>query len=466
MLHARQRMRKQALWDESNRASNVRTLVFIRTMQGTPERQQKNSHTGQELTENVWKWAATSRKALNSIKNEKKYKPKSRKWQNLLRTSTAFKVKDRCYLIYFLPCFLVELILQALAKGRPLSCESQGVLRVAACGPSFMVVLRAPSVSACSRCWMLMDGVWWWCSTWCCPIFLLNGVWQGEHKSAEKDALLSLGLLWLTLACYKLVCFCGGCACYLSFRFVFGKKRGNSSEKVAKARRKTACIRADKGKMPQKMTATCHTRPQARLHKHKTANINERQQEHKEPGAKRLTHIVARTAGWRSSLSNGAGWYRHWVIEQWRSLEEAKTKEGEGRVQKPLFNNHSITAEESWHYPMCSCYFLLGVRQGHVGEENALWTARPKMWRHLGACELSFHKGALRAVSLALWQLWDGDGWSWSSTHCHFQRILLKGLCTEHAYESLPHGSPQAGLFLFALHVVLPFVVYFQELGN
>ena len=41
---------------------------------------------------------------------------------------------------------------------------------------------------------------------------------------------------------------------------------------------------------------------------------------------------------------------RRWmdiVIEQWRSLEEAKTKEGEGRVQKPLFNNHSITAKES-----------------------------------------------------------------------------------------------------------------------
>ena len=48
----------------------------------------------------------------------------------------------------------------------------------------------------------------------------------------------------------------------------------------------------------------------------------------------------------------------------------------------------------------------------------------------------------------------------------HFQRILLKGLCTEHASESLRHGSPQAGLFLFALRVVLPFVVYFKELGN
>ena len=84
----------------------------------------------------------------------------------------------------------------------------------------------------------------------------------------------------------------------------------------------------------------------------------------------------------------------------------------------------------------------------------------------LAACEFSFYKGALRAVSLALWQLWDGDGWSWSSTYCHFQRILLKGLCTEHAYESLRHGSPKAGLFLFALRVVLPFVVYFKELGN
>ena len=130
--------------------------------------------------------------------------------------------------MYVLLCFPVELILHAMAKGRPLSCESQGVLRVAACESSFVAVFRAPSVSACSRCWMLMDGVWWWCSTWCCLIFLLNGVWQGERKSAEKDALFSLGLLWLTLACSKLVCFCGGCACYLSFRFVFGKERGNS----------------------------------------------------------------------------------------------------------------------------------------------------------------------------------------------------------------------------------------------
>ena len=38
----------------------------------------------------------------------------------------------------------------------------------------------------------------------------------------------------------------------------------------------------------------------------------------------------------------------------------SQTKEGEGRVQKPLFNNHSITAKESWQYPMCSFNFCWG----------------------------------------------------------------------------------------------------------
>ena len=188
---------------------------------------------------------------------------------------------------------------------------------------------------------------------------MLNGVWQGERKSAEKDALLSLGLLWLTLACAKLVCFCGGCACYLSFRFVLGKERGNSSEKVAKARRKTACIRADTEKMPQKMTATCHTRPQASLHKYKAAGINERQQENKEPGTKILTNIVARTAGWISSLSNGA---------HWRKPNKRRRGPGaETSLQQPQHHSQRKLSLSNVLFQ-----FLLGVRRGHVGEENAL----------------------------------------------------------------------------------------------
>ena len=196
---------------------------------------------------------------------------------------------------------------------------------------------------------------------------MLNGVWQGERKSAEKDALLSLGLLWLTLACAKLVCFCGGSACYLSFRFFW--ERTGKLKKVAKARRKTACIRADTEKMPQKMTATCHTRPQARLHEHKTANINERQQEHKEPGAKILMNIVARTAGWRSSLSNGAGWISSLSNgAHWRKPNKRRRGPGaETSLQQPQHHSRRKLTLSNVLFQ-----FLLGVRRGRVGEENAL----------------------------------------------------------------------------------------------
>ena len=94
----------------------------------------------------------------------------------------------------------------------------------------------------------------------------------------------------------------------------------------------------------RKNATACHTRPQASLHKYKAAGINERQQEHKEPGAKILMNIEARTAGWRSSLSNGAGWISSLSNgAHWRK----PNKRRRGRVPKPLFNNHSITAKES-----------------------------------------------------------------------------------------------------------------------
>ena len=96
---------------------------------------------------------------------------------------------------------------------------------------------------------------------------------------------------------------------HVIFPFVcFWERTGKLKREGGEGAEKDSMHTSRHRKMPQKMTATCHTRPQARLHKHKTANINERQQEHKEPGAKILMNIVARTAGWRSSLSNGAGW--------------------------------------------------------------------------------------------------------------------------------------------------------------
>jgi hypothetical protein len=65
--------------------------------------------------------------------------------------------------------------------------------------------------------------------------------------------------------------------------------------------------------MPQKMTATCHTRPQASLHKCKAAGINEGKQEHK--------NQVKNTDGYCSKNC-----WMEIVIDQRRSLEEAKQK--------------------------------------------------------------------------------------------------------------------------------------------
>ena len=106
------------------------------------------------------------------------------------------------------------------------------------------------------------------------------------------------------------------------------------------------------------MTATCHTRPQASLHKYKAAGINERQQEHTEPGAKILMNIVARTAGWRSSLSNGA---------HWRKPNKRRGPGAETSLQQPQHHSQRKLTLSNVLFQ-----FLLGVRRGRVGEENAL----------------------------------------------------------------------------------------------
>ena len=160
-----------------------------------------------------------------------------------------------------------------------------------------MAVFCAPSVSACGRCWMLMDGVCWWCSTWCCLILLLTGLWHGDSKSAGKDALLLHTFTGTSLACYKLVCFWWLCMLsFLSF-FVFGRERVSQARRCRRCG-KTSSIKADKTKNAtedesnlqthacKQMKTTCHTCLQASLHKHKTAGNKERQQENEESGQK------------------------------------------------------------------------------------------------------------------------------------------------------------------------------------
>ena len=202
-----------------------------------------------------------------------------------------------------------------------------------------------------------MDGVWWWCSTWCCLIFLLNGVWQGERKSAAKDALLSLGLLWLTLACSKVGLFLWW-LCMLSFlSFCIWERTGELKREGGEG--------AEKDSMhTSRQRKTCHRRwQQPATHARKLAITSTRQQASMSD-SRNIKNQVQKywwilrqepldgDRHWATALDG----YRHWAM----ALIGGSQTKCKGRVQKPLFNNHSITAKESWHYPMCSFNFCWG----------------------------------------------------------------------------------------------------------
>ena len=100
-----------------------------------------------------------------------------------------------------------------------------------------MAVFFAPSVSACGRCWMLMDGACWWCSTWCC----LRQVYGTETASPLERMLYSyillLGLLWLATSWFISIYFWWLCMLSFLTLFVFGKERRISSKEMTKARK-------------------------------------------------------------------------------------------------------------------------------------------------------------------------------------------------------------------------------------
>ena len=73
---------------------------------------------------------------------------------------------------------------------------------------------------------------------------------------------------------------------------------------------------------------------------------------------------------------------RRWmdiVIKQWCSLEEAKQKKARAGCRNL---SSTTTASQPKKADIIQCahvIVVLGVRRGHVGEENALWNACPKM---------------------------------------------------------------------------------------
>ena len=159
-------------------------------------------------------------------------------------------------------------------------------------------------------------------------------------------------------------------AVHVIFPFVLylGKNGGTQARRWRRRGERQHAYEQTKKNMPQKMTATCHTRPKASHHKYKAAGINERQQEHKEPGAKILMNIEARTAGWRSSLSNRAGWISSLSNgAHWRKPNKMQGPGAETSLQQPQHHSRRKLTLSNVLFQ-----FLLGVRRGRVGEENAL----------------------------------------------------------------------------------------------
>ena len=150
---------------------------------------------------------------------------------------------------------------------------------------------------------------------------------------------------------------------------------------------------------------------------------------------------------------------RHWATTLIRGSQPKQT-----RCRDPSSTNTASKPKKSDIF-LCLLSNSAGGPSGTHWPGQCLMKCSSQDAKVFAACELPFYKGALCAFSLLLWQLQDGDGW-WSSKYCHF--LISRDLCwrafgTEHACESLRHGSLQAGLFLLAVHIVLPFLVYLQR---
>ena len=113
----------------------------------------------QPLTEKHW----------TASKMEKKYKPKSRKWQNLLRTSTALKVKRQ---------MLSDLFSSLFPCGAHSARNGQGQTSE----------LRVPGCAACSGMWAFIYG--------CASCTFALGLWQ----MLDADGWCLMMVLYMVLS--------------------------------------------------------------------------------------------------------------------------------------------------------------------------------------------------------------------------------------------------------------------------
>ena len=76
---------------------------------------------------------------------------------------------------------------------------------------------------------------------------------MARRQQARWKGCFTFTYLWLATSWFV----SGGCACYLSFRFLSLGGSGNLKQEGAEGAGKTSSIQADKQRMPLKMKAAC-----------------------------------------------------------------------------------------------------------------------------------------------------------------------------------------------------------------
>ena len=157
--------------------------------------------------------------------------------------------------------------------------------------------MRVPGCAACSgvrifilwQCFVRLRsrhaGCWWMVSV----DGALHGVvwyscWQvyGTETESPLERMLYFTYLWLATSWFV----SGGCACYLSFRFLSLGGSGNLKQEGAEGAERLHPYRQTNKECHWRWKQPANTCLQASLHKHKTAGSNERQQENEDSGQK------------------------------------------------------------------------------------------------------------------------------------------------------------------------------------
>ena len=157
--------------------------------------------------------------------------------------------------------------------------------------------MRVPGCAACSgvrifilwQCFVRLRsrhaGCWWMVLSMVLYMVLSDTLadrCMARRQQVRWKGCFTFTYLWLATSWFV----SGGCACYLSFRFLSLGGSGNLKQEGAEGAERLHPYRQTNKECHWRWKQPANTCLQASIHKHKTAGNNERQQENEDSGQK------------------------------------------------------------------------------------------------------------------------------------------------------------------------------------